>query len=38
MYHRFDANALVAIALLIAESAPKQKDVVLRLILAMLSA
>jgi hypothetical protein len=35
--HRFDANALVAIALLVAESAPKQKDVVLRLILAMLS-
>ena len=34
---RFDANALVAIALLVAESDPRQKDVVIRLILAMLS-
>ncbi len=34
---RFDANALVAIALLVAESNPKQKEVVIRLILAMLS-
>jgi hypothetical protein len=34
---RFEANALVAVALLVAESNPKQKDVVLRLIMAMLS-
>ena len=34
---RFDANALVAIALLVAESNPKQKDLVMRLIMAMLS-
>jgi prophage maintenance system killer protein len=34
---RFDNNALVAIALLIAASDPKQKDLVIRLILAMLS-
>jgi prophage maintenance system killer protein len=34
---RFDANALVAIALLVAESDPKQKDMVIRLVLAMLS-
>jgi prophage maintenance system killer protein len=34
---RFDSNALVALALLIAESDPKQKDLVMRLILAMLS-
>jgi prophage maintenance system killer protein/predicted XRE-type DNA-binding protein len=34
---RFDANALVAIALLVAESDPKQKDLVMRLIMAMLS-
>jgi prophage maintenance system killer protein len=34
---RFDTNALVALALLIAESDPKQKDLVMRLILAMLS-
>ena len=34
---RFDANALVAVALLVAESDPKQKDVVMRLIMAMLS-
>jgi virulence RhuM family protein/Fic/DOC family protein len=35
--HRFDANGLVAIALLVAESDPKQKDMVVRLIMAMLS-
>ena len=34
---RFDDNALVAIALLIASSDPKQKDLVVRLVLAMLS-
>jgi prophage maintenance system killer protein len=34
---RFDDNALVAIALLVASSDPKQKDLVTRLILAMLS-
>jgi prophage maintenance system killer protein len=34
---RFDANALVAVALLVAESDPKQKDLVRRLIVAMLS-
>lgn len=34
---RFDDNALVAIALLIASSDPKQKDLVMRLVLAMLS-
>jgi len=34
---RFDNNALVALALLIAESDPKQKELVMRLILAMLS-
>ncbi len=34
---RFDANALVAVALLVAQSDPKQKDMVLRLIMAMLS-
>jgi prophage maintenance system killer protein len=34
---RFDANALVAVALLVAESDPKQKDMVMRLIMAMLS-
>jgi hypothetical protein len=34
---RFDPNALVAIALLVAESDPRQKDMVTRLILAMLS-
>ena len=34
---RFDDNALVAIALLIASSDPRQKDLVTRLILAMLS-
>jgi prophage maintenance system killer protein/predicted XRE-type DNA-binding protein len=34
---RFDSNALVALALLVAESDPKQKDLVMRLILAMLS-
>jgi prophage maintenance system killer protein len=34
---RFDSNALVALALLVAESDPKQRDLVLRLILAMLS-
>jgi prophage maintenance system killer protein len=33
---RFDSNALVAIALLVAESDPKQKDTVMRLLLAML--
>lgn len=33
----FDSNALVALTLLVAESDPKQKDVVMRLILAMLS-
>ena len=35
--HRFDDNALVAVALLVAESDPKQKDTVMRLIMAMLS-
>ena len=34
---RFDTNALVAIALLVAESHPKQKDLVMRLVMAMLS-
>jgi prophage maintenance system killer protein len=34
---RFDNNALVSLALLVAESDPKQKDTVMRLILAMLS-
>ncbi|HJZ43962.1 MAG TPA: RhuM family protein [Hyphomicrobiaceae bacterium] len=34
---RFDANALVAVALLVAESDPKQKSLVMRLIMAMLS-
>jgi len=34
---RFDNNALVALALLVAESDPKQKELVMRLILAMLS-
>ena len=34
---RFDANALVAVALLVAQSDPKQKDMVMRLIMAMLS-
>jgi len=34
---RFNDNALVAVALLVAESDPKQKDVVIRLIIAMLS-
>ena len=34
---RFDKNALVATALLVAASDPKQKDMVMRLILAMLS-
>jgi prophage maintenance system killer protein len=34
---RFNNNALVAIALLVAESDPKQKDVVMRLIIAMLA-
>jgi prophage maintenance system killer protein len=34
---RFDDNALVAIALLVAQSDPRQKDLVMRLILAMLS-
>ena len=34
---RFDSNALVAIALLVAESCPKQKDLVMRLIMAMLA-
>jgi prophage maintenance system killer protein len=34
---RFEANALVALALLVAESNPKQKDLVMRLIMAMLS-
>jgi prophage maintenance system killer protein len=34
---RFDSNALVAIALLVAESDPKQKDIVMRLIMAMLA-
>jgi len=34
---RFDDNALVALALLVAESDPKQKVLVNRLILAMLS-
>ena len=34
---RFDANALVAVALLVAESDPKQKDTVMRLLMAMLS-
>jgi prophage maintenance system killer protein len=34
---RFDQNALVALALLVAESDPRQKDIVVRLILAMLS-
>jgi prophage maintenance system killer protein len=34
---RFDDNALVATALLVAASDPKQKEVVMRLILAMLS-
>lgn len=34
---RFDTNALVALALLVAESDPKQKDTVMRLILAMLA-
>jgi prophage maintenance system killer protein/predicted XRE-type DNA-binding protein len=34
---RFDANALVAVALLVAESDPKQKETVMRLIMAMLS-
>jgi len=33
----FDSNALVALTLLVAESDPKQKDLVMRLILAMLS-
>jgi hypothetical protein len=35
--HRFDANALVAVALLVAQGDPKQKDMVMRLIMAMLS-
>lgn len=34
---RLDANALVAVALLVAESDPKQKGLVMRLIMAMLS-
>jgi prophage maintenance system killer protein len=34
---RFDNNALVAIALLVAESDPKQKDLVMRLVIAMLA-
>jgi prophage maintenance system killer protein len=34
---RFDANALVAVALLVAESDPRQKDIVMRLIMAMLA-
>jgi prophage maintenance system killer protein len=34
---RFESNALVALALLVAESDPKHKDMVMRLILAMLS-
>jgi prophage maintenance system killer protein len=34
---RFDDNALVALALLVAESDRKQKDMVMRLIMAMLS-
>lgn len=34
---RFDSNALVALALLVAESDPKQRELVIRLILAMLS-
>jgi prophage maintenance system killer protein len=34
---RFDNNALVSLALLVAESNPKQKDLVMRLILAMLA-
>jgi prophage maintenance system killer protein len=34
---RFDNNSLVAIALLVAESNPKQKDLVMRLIMAMLA-
>jgi prophage maintenance system killer protein len=34
---RFDANALVAVALLVADSDPKQKSLVMRLIMAMLS-
>jgi prophage maintenance system killer protein len=34
---RFDSNALVAVALLVAASDPRQKDLVVRLILAMLS-
>jgi prophage maintenance system killer protein len=34
---RFDDNALVALALLVAESDPQQKDLVRKLILAMLS-
>jgi Fic/DOC family len=34
---RFDDNALVAIALLVASSDPRQKDLVMRLVLAMLS-
>ena len=34
---RFDENALVATALLVAASDPKQKDLVTRLVLAMLS-
>jgi prophage maintenance system killer protein len=34
---RFDSNALVATALLVAESDPKQKDTVMKLVLAMLS-
>ena len=34
---RFDNNALVALALLVAESDPKQRELVIRLILAMLS-
>jgi hypothetical protein len=34
---RFDSNALVALALLVAESDPKQRQLVMRLILAMLA-
>jgi prophage maintenance system killer protein len=34
---RFDSNALVALALLVAESDPKQRELIIRLILAMLS-
>ncbi len=34
---RFDDNALVAVALLVAGSDPKRKDIGMRLIMAMLS-